>query len=616
MEKKVRILLTAIFLMALFFSAANAEPIVDIRDDTQSRVAHLTDDPIISGSIQPMIGEYYTYRIVNIEKISNFQVIMYEADPKTGNYYELTKVATFTPNTEGTFSYTFSKEKTYLIRIEKTQNGSQVVLAKLYIDAVDRSAAISQKVAQIIADCRTSGASTDYEIALWLHDYLIYHAYYDLNLIEHGPDGVLLKGYGVCDSYSRAYQMLLDGFGIPNYREVSDDGKHAWNVVQMNGKWYQIDTTWDDPSGEEVAVSGQERYVYFAVTDEIMGRDHDYAIVYPCNSMDDNYYTHMGIPEIYTYFPDNIWNKTDEELVYNLTHGLPDIYAYNVDSIITERAAQGVDSITCDVSKGYVTKVEMYEDGSGTIWYGTSLADEVFTAIAKNKSDQAWTGPDNTTVYYDFTYDASKKQLVGQKAYVPDPSTFTGTMEWFTWPVHAGDNAIVYFKLNQRVSRHQKLVCAFNDSEDNWWGFELNDEYQYFRIQVTDANLMKLVLLIDDEPFGVCLYAAPLMSDSKLIIPESTERIEDFAFDGITSEYIQIPAGCKTIGHYAFANNKQLRNVVIPASVTEIASDAFNGCDLDRLYITVETNSTADIILRGKYNLLKDQGNIVQYRGN
>ena len=68
MRKKVLALEIAICLMLLLFSAVNAEVIMDTRDDIESRVAHPTDDPIISGSIQPMVGEQYAYRIINIDK--------------------------------------------------------------------------------------------------------------------------------------------------------------------------------------------------------------------------------------------------------------------------------------------------------------------------------------------------------------------------------------------------------------------------------------------------------------------------------------------------------------------------------------------------------------------
>lgn len=65
----------------------------------------------------------------------------------------------------------------------------------------------------------------------------------------HTPYGVLLNGYGVCESYSKAMARLLDAVGIPNVYAVGTAGNsgHTWNYIQMpDGKWYLQDSTWND----------------------------------------------------------------------------------------------------------------------------------------------------------------------------------------------------------------------------------------------------------------------------------------------------------------------------------------------------------------------------------
>ena len=65
----------------------------------------------------------------------------------------------------------------------------------------------------------------------------------------HTSYGTLLKGYGVCESYAKAMDRLLDAAGIPNLYVVGTvaNGDHGWNYVQMsNGSYYLLDTTWDD----------------------------------------------------------------------------------------------------------------------------------------------------------------------------------------------------------------------------------------------------------------------------------------------------------------------------------------------------------------------------------
>lgn len=60
--------------------------------------------------------------------------------------------------------------------------------------------------------------------------------------------GVLVKGKGVCESYSEAFQHLCLMAGI-NCTVVRGDagGAHQWNAVQLDNEWYECDITFDDP---------------------------------------------------------------------------------------------------------------------------------------------------------------------------------------------------------------------------------------------------------------------------------------------------------------------------------------------------------------------------------
>ena len=76
-------------------------------------------------------------------------------------------------------------------------------------------------------------------------DKAIQEAYYYC----HSSYGILLKGYGVCESYALTMTRLLDAVGIPNMYAtgIGNNGGHAWNYVGMpDGKWYLQDSTWND----------------------------------------------------------------------------------------------------------------------------------------------------------------------------------------------------------------------------------------------------------------------------------------------------------------------------------------------------------------------------------
>ena len=145
---------------------------------------------------------------------------------------------------------------------------------------------MAAKVDWVAQQCREEGITDSWEIALWLHDWLIYNANYDFTYTHYHPEGVLLYGTGVCQSYSEAYALLLAEFGIENMVLVAPEMDHAWNLVKIDGEWCHIDCTWDDPG-----TGGAENYTYFGMTDALMQRDHVWnTSAYPASGSRKNYY--------------------------------------------------------------------------------------------------------------------------------------------------------------------------------------------------------------------------------------------------------------------------------------------------------------------------------------
>lgn len=105
-----------------------------------------------------------------------------------------------------------------------------------------------------------SGMSSKYEMVKEIHDMLIASMdyAYDENgnpsedAWAHNIIGAFVNEKGVCESYARAYQLLLNAAGIDNVfvTGVSNNQNHAWNIVQLDdGAYYYVDCTWDDTNG-------------------------------------------------------------------------------------------------------------------------------------------------------------------------------------------------------------------------------------------------------------------------------------------------------------------------------------------------------------------------------
>ncbi len=113
-----------------------------------------------------------------------------------------------------------------------------------------------------------NSALSDVEKALILHDRLAYWVKYSFlgNPDCYTIDGIFINRQAVCQGYAEAYKLLLDKVGVYNFVVTSKAINHAWNILRIDGQYYHVDVTWDDP-GEEVTGLGQVYHENFLVSD-------------------------------------------------------------------------------------------------------------------------------------------------------------------------------------------------------------------------------------------------------------------------------------------------------------------------------------------------------------
>lgn len=130
---------------------------------------------------------------------------------------------------------------------------------------------VTQIVNNAVAQCRQQTDGSEYDMALWLHDWTLDQLEYDQGLNWCSAESGLTRHQGTCESYQRIYSKLLDAAGIANGR-ITGNG-HTWNAVKIDGKWCQMDLTWDDTSDNWYGDLDQ-RHLYFGLTDELMAIAH------------------------------------------------------------------------------------------------------------------------------------------------------------------------------------------------------------------------------------------------------------------------------------------------------------------------------------------------------
>lgn len=196
---------------------------------------------------------------------------------------------------DNTFSFTFCASGVYYLHFYVMDKGTSPIETKRTVLRVvledPEYPAVEAVADRIAAECEAN-CQTEYDRALWLHDWLVDHCTYDSALLYCGPEGALARGRGTCESYHRAYTMLLDRVGIANGR--MEGNGHVWTAVRMGGNWYQVDVTWDDNG---YSSHTYENYLYFGLNDVIMQlvhSDHSPNSGYESNSLANNYLIRSG----------------------------------------------------------------------------------------------------------------------------------------------------------------------------------------------------------------------------------------------------------------------------------------------------------------------------------
>lgn len=140
--------------------------------------------------------------------------------------------------------------------------------------------AMNARITKLI---RPAMSMTDLEKELFIHDFVCSNVRYDKlkKPYSHEIIGPLGQGVGVCEGIAKTVKILCDALGIWCIIPISDANpdkkikyRHAWNIVKIDGKYYQLDVTFDNSLGHD----GIIRYDYFNLEDKQFFRDHEPVI--------------------------------------------------------------------------------------------------------------------------------------------------------------------------------------------------------------------------------------------------------------------------------------------------------------------------------------------------
>lgn len=149
-----------------------------------------------------------------------------------------------------------------------------------YASRSEDASLVQQRVEELVQELITPDMSPHQKVRL-LHDWVVRNTVYDESLTRYDAYDIFVDGTAVCQGYALLLDALLTEAGFntvyvtgkikPAFRgdtNSTSDGGHAWNMVQIDGQWYHLDATWDDPIPDQ---PDQVQYNYYMLTDAEIG---------------------------------------------------------------------------------------------------------------------------------------------------------------------------------------------------------------------------------------------------------------------------------------------------------------------------------------------------------
>ncbi|MCZ8531990.1 DUF5050 domain-containing protein [Psychrobacillus psychrodurans] len=167
---------------------------------------------------------------------------------------------------------------------------------------LEKNKKVNLEVDRIIKENIRKGMS-DLEKVKSIHDYLVLSVAYDYdNFLKNNVSndsyeayGALINEIAVCDGYTKSMALILNKVGVQTIQVtgIANGGNHSWNMVKIDGQYYHVDTTWDDPVPNK---PGSVHYNYFLKNTKQLKVDHQWEeTAYPvATSSKFNYFHNMN----------------------------------------------------------------------------------------------------------------------------------------------------------------------------------------------------------------------------------------------------------------------------------------------------------------------------------
>ncbi len=437
------------------------------------------------------------------------------------------------------------------VDIEETDGGYMITPSykndDITLSSISDQSSMSKAIDDILAQVKPG--MSDVEKILAVHDYIVLNYEYDLTYSIYDDEEFFRNKRGVCQAYTMAFGAIMDELNIKWEYVISDAMDHAWNMVYLDGEWYHVDVTWDDPVNDTY---GYVRHEFLLLSDDAISDDahehHDWetgdywesqsVLRATSTKYDDYFWSYIYEPMQYYngswYLCSDWWNE-------NIPQGLSkyDFSTGDFETLINE-----------DIRKVNIYNNYIYflcED----IVYMSPLNDPTacvsITEFAMpDKCNGVHIGDGH--LYYAIAED---------EYYMQRGDTFDGKALY--------DDYYDYRKLYSIDLTQYK----YNELAPSW---NLDEESGTLTVSVKSG-------IIPDYGYMNAPWKDRADEVKEIVIEEGVKEIGNNAFANMTNvKKLSLPSTLEVIGDRAFEYYSSLKMITIPDNVTDIGKRAFQYC--------------------------------------
>ncbi|WP_102347190.1 transglutaminase domain-containing protein [Bacillus sp. Marseille-P3661] len=257
-----------VIIMCLFFSTAPihtiSAPLYDADTTTPSthKASSLKD-------IENIVSSSMKNRKTNI-------MIKYKGS--TNNL--LNKISSYIDHTVKNDEYLNYSFRGFNMSYKAYGSNITITIVLRYYETLAQMIYVDQYVTTIMKEI-TKPTMNDHEKVKAVHDFVVKNLSYDTSLINNSPYPAIIEGTTACNGYAMLIYKMLQHAGI-DVRLISGVASsrsfavqnHAWNMVKLEGRWYHLDATWNDPVPDE---KGRVLYHYYLLSDQEISKDHSWT---------------------------------------------------------------------------------------------------------------------------------------------------------------------------------------------------------------------------------------------------------------------------------------------------------------------------------------------------